>query len=142
MENKIEEIFDHIGKILSQNCPDNSLSTLLLVQIGDEFARINIFDDLGDNIIYRWPGNSNIDTINLGDLIFELQRVHNTSPPWCELDYFLQGDHFKAYFRYADEVDPERDTSNIRRDLLRPYFGERPVDYPPMPSVDGYDFSL
>lgn len=142
MENSIENLLDEIGHILASARPARATNSLLLVQIGDHVASVNIFDDLGDSIRYRPFENYPKELNRLVDLLFELQRAHDVQPAWCEMDYFLQGYNFKASFRYADEVDPERDTQEIERDLLRPYFGERPVDYPPIPSVDGYDFSL
>lgn len=131
--NETERLLVEIGRILAQDTEYPLDGTLLYARLDHAYVAPAIFKHLGNQILYRWP-----DLDVLGDALLELWEAQDSEPRWTEMEYFISGEKFSATYTYPDEIDPDDDDTFDRRDrIVRKYFGDKPIVYPPFPPEDG-----
>lgn len=97
----------------------------------------SIFKDLGDRILYREP-----DLNRLGDALLDLWHAEEADKRWAEIEYLVRDGRFLTKFVYADEIAPTdiEDELDRRDRIVREYFGEKPIIYPPLEDDEGVQF--
>lgn len=103
---------------------------LLYVEAGEGWASAAIFRDEGDAIRYFDPSSE------LFDLIHELWNAQEPSKRWAVMEYVVEGTKFDAQFLYPEQIDPEESEVERRPRALKRRFGDKPVIYPPVPSIE------
>ena len=132
-----EALLAKIGNLLAEDKEYPLDSTLLHAELDRSFVAPSIFKDLGNHVLYRWP-----DLRVLGDTLLELWETQTGKSRWTEIEYLIRDGKFEVTYIYPDEIVPDED-SLIRRDrLVRKYFGEKPIVYPPMPEDDSPSYDL
>ncbi|NYT39360.1 hypothetical protein HZY97_01195 [Sphingomonas sp. R-74633] len=135
--NESEAILQEIGNLLAEDLEPPFDSILLHAILAENMVGPSIFKDLGDHIIYRDVALDLLDEVLL-DLWY-------TFPPrerWAEMEYLIRDGKFEVKYVYADEVAPiEIENSLDRRDrIVREYFGDKPIVYPPLEGNEGVKF--
>ncbi|QKR98686.1 hypothetical protein F9288_02775 [Sphingomonas sp. CL5.1] len=130
--NETEHLLVKIGHILAVDTEYPPDGTLLYARLDHAYVSPAIFKHLGNQILYRWP-----DLDALGDALLELWEAQDSEPRWAEIEYLVENGRFTATYIYPDEIDPEDDDTFNRRDrIVRKYFGDKPIVYPPFPPDD------
>lgn len=52
------------------------------------------------------------------------------------MEYLVRDGKLEVAYTYPDEIDPEEDVVERRARVVRRYFGEKPIVYPPWPLDD------
>lgn len=130
--NEFERILVEIGNLLAEDTEYPLDGTLLFARLDRAFVNPSIFKNLGNQILYRRP-----DLDRLGEALLDLWEAQDTEPRWAEIEYLVENGRFTATFTYPDEIDTEDICDLDRRDLIvRRYFGDKPIVYPPRPDDD------
>ncbi|MEH3035697.1 MAG: hypothetical protein PGN23_04255 [Sphingomonas adhaesiva] len=122
---------DEITALLAVDTEYPLDGTLLHVTAWDDHVSPAIFKSTGNHIMYRDP-----DMNLLVKKLWDFWRSQTEDMRWCEIEYFAKDGNFTLSYTYPDEVDAD-ETSLDRRDrIVKKYFGERPVIYPPWDEND------
>lgn len=134
---KFENILQDIGHILSNDIEYPLSNTLLHAEVTANMVGPSIFKDLGDHILYR---ETELDP--LSDALLELWFAAPPKKRWAEIEYVIRNDKFEVKFIYPDEIAPRdiEDPLDRRDRIVREYFGNKPIVYPPFDSDEGIQF--
>lgn len=105
---------------------------MLYAEVGDNFVRPSIFKSTREQIVYRYP-----DLRDLGDALLDLWEAQTTDDRWEEIEYVVRDGKFDARFTYPNEIDRDEDPMDRRDRVVRRYFGDKPIVYPPWPFDEG-----
>lgn len=123
-------LLNEIGRLLAEDKEDPLDGTLLYAKVWPDAVSSAVFKDGGDHVAYQdGPGP-------LMDMLLDLWE--ETDPPkrWAEMEYVVRGGTFDASFTYSQEINPEEDPFDRRDRIVKRYFGDKPIVYPPMPTDD------
>jgi hypothetical protein len=127
MENEdVGEFLNLIGNVLAQDKDYPLDGTFLYVEAASGSADMSIFKDIGDNLVCRWPMK------DLFPAILDLWDAAPADKKWSALQYRIEGGRFEASFTY-DLRDPEETTLDRRERVLQQRYGNKRIDYPPIP---------
>ncbi|MEG3176551.1 hypothetical protein U1872_09940 [Sphingomonas sp. RB3P16] len=126
-----DRLLGKIGQLLAEDTAYPLDGTLLYAQVASNMVSPSIFKKRGNTIVYRWP-----DLDRLGDALLDLWAAEEPAKRWEEIEYLITGDTFEVAYTYADEIDPEEDPFERRDRIVRRYFGDKPIIYPPLSSED------
>lgn len=130
--NETERLLAEIGSLLAEDTEYPLHATLLYAQLDREYVAPSIYKNLGDQILYRSP-----DLNSLGSMLYDLWEAQDSDLRWAEIEYLIENGKFTAKFNYPDEMSEEDLYDFDRRELIvRQYFGDKPIVYPPMPDDD------
>lgn len=137
MNNESEKILQEIGRILAEDTDYPLDDTLLHAVAAENMVGPSIFKNLGDKILYRDP-----DLNLLGSAILDLWYSALPEKRWAEMEYLIRNGKFEVKYVYPDEIAPPEVESDLeRRDrIVRKYFGDKPVLYPPFDANRGVSF--
>lgn len=123
-----QKIADIIGA-----APDGAF---LYVRIGEGSVGPSLFRDEGNRVRY-FPSLDH----GIADLLFDLWEAESPDidKRWGTMEYEIKGSSFSVSFKYREEVDPDEDFQDRRERILRARYGDKPIDYPTLPSGDGWD---
>lgn len=124
-----------IGLYLLLGQPQGAQASLLHAQLDENCIGYVVFDDLGTDVLCRLSSQD-----FPFEAILDLYQGQSNNHRWSEFEYFLSGADFKIKFLYADEVGVDRDSFEVREEMLPRYFGNKPVRYPPFPGEDENPF--
>lgn len=107
-------------------------SNMLFIGFFDKQAySISVYEDQSDKLTYvRYE--SSTDFSSWMDLI----NIWKAQPPkhqWQTLEAILEGEEIKLFFSYADKPLGRGEDFPEREPIIRKYFGDKPVYYPPRP---------
>ena len=128
--------FDRLGPIYAEiggeiadivGDPDGAY---LYSEGGDGWCSYAIFKEEGEKVRY-YRG-----TPELGDLIWDAWLTEDPDKRWSVMEYVVTGSKFQVQFQFPDQVDPKESEDERRPRALQKRFGDKPVIYPPIPSVD------
>lgn len=131
-DEEYQQSLDGIGHYILNGRPPLAVASLLHVIMHDGWISFNLFDDLGTELVYRRSASQ-----APWELLEALHLGQPEERRWSELEYFLSGVNFNVKFLYPDEVGPERESLDVRDEVLTRYFGNKPVRYPPLTRMDG-----
>ncbi|MFT3975900.1 MAG: hypothetical protein QM688_02105 [Sphingomonas bacterium] len=135
MENsETARLLAEIGLLLAKDTEYPLDDTLLYAVLDRGYVEASIFKNLGNQILYRWP-----DMDTLGDALLELWEAQESEPRWAEIEYLVKDGRFTVTYTYPDEIDPKENEDDMfarRTRIVRKYFGEKPIVYPPFPPDD------
>lgn len=133
-----ERLLVEIGHLLAEDRAYPLEGTLLHAEVDRGMVAPSIFKDLGNHILYRWP-----DLDRLGDALLDLWEAQDGDDRWAEIEYLIRDGRFEVAYVYPDQIDPEGDWMEQREAVVRRYFGEKPIVFPPWPPPeDGVDYEL
>lgn len=135
---EFERLLVEIGQLLAEDNEYPLDGTLLYAEVDRNWVSPSIFKPVGDNVLYRRP-----DLGRLGDALLDLWEAQDGNDRWTEIEYVVRDGTFEAIYRYPDEIDPEEFSIERRDRVVRRYFGDKPIVYPPWPPDDGLpDYDL
>lgn len=120
-----------IARLLAEDTAYPLDGTLLYAEVDYNYVAPSIFKNRGNSIVYRDP-----DLDRLGDALLELWGAEDPKNRWAEIEYLIQGDTFEVAYAYADEIDPEEEPFDRRDRIVKRYFGDKPIVYPPLSLED------
>ena len=132
-----EALLTKISSLLTEDKDYPLDGTLLHAELDNSFVAPSIFKDLGDHVLYRWP-----DLRDLGDALLELWEAQEGTSRWVEIEYLIRDGKFEVTYVYPDEIGPEEDSILHRDQVVKKYFGEKPIVYPPMPEDEFPSYDL
>lgn len=133
-----ERLLVEIGHLLAEDREYPLDGTLLYARLDRNMVAPSVFKHLGNQILFRWP-----DLDRLGDALLDLWEAQSTNDRWVEIEYVIRNNNFDVTYVYPDDIDPEEDPMERRDRVVRHYFGEKPIVYPPWPPEDNaMDFEL
>ncbi len=127
-----EQILAEIGHLLAEDKSYPVDGTLLYARVGWNMVAPSIFENRGNQIVYRDP-----DLDRLGRALLDLWDAQKPENRWAEIEYLIRGERFEVSYIYAGEVDPEEDQFDRRDRIVQRYFGDKPIVYPPIADDDG-----
>jgi hypothetical protein len=95
---------------------------LLYVEAGDAWHSIYVYEELADVV------NNMDDSDALSDAVYEARESEEPSLRWTTMEYEISGGSFKAKFGHDPNVGTG-DTDDLREEVLKRYFGDKPVHY-------------
>ena len=135
MENsESARLLAEIGHLLAEDTEYPLDDTLLYAVLDRGYVEASIFKNLGNQILYRWP-----DMDTLGNALLELWEAQESEPRWAEIEYLVKDGRFTVTYTYPDEIDPKENEDDMfarRTRIVRKYFGDKPIVYPPFPPDD------
>lgn len=134
-DHEVTQWLNGIGQLIAEEA-NPSKSTLLYVQIGDDFVAPSLFRDRGNHILYEECLE------RLADPLLDFWYSQQPDTPWAELHYVVRDGKFDAVFVYPEELDHSEEELFIsgRRDrIVAKYLGEKPIMYPPPDEDDIFD---
>ncbi len=131
-----EIILSKIGEILSRDPDYPGVPTLLYAELDFNMVGQSIFIDLGNHILYRWGGHE------LTYILLDLWGLADPEKRWAEIEYVIRDGRFEVSFIYPEDIDAGIDSFDRRDRIVEKYFGEKPIHYPPLPTIDNYSFDL
>ena len=133
-----ERLLNKIGELLAEDHFYPLDGTLLHAQLARAMVGPSIFKNLGNQILYRRP-----DLDRLGDALLDLWDAQDGEVRWAEIEYLIRDGRFHVTYTYPDDIDPEEEPWKRRIRIVREYFGDKPIVYPPWPPPDdGADYDL
>lgn len=135
--NEIEKLLQDIGNFLAEDTDYPLNGTLLHAEVAANMVGPSIFKDLGDHILYR---EADLDIMD--ETLLELWFSADPKKRWAEIEYVIRNDKFEVKFIYPDEIAPRdiEDPLDRRDRIVREYFGNKPIVYPPFDSDEGIQF--
>ncbi len=100
--------------------------TLLHATLDHNSVSPSIFKDRGDHILYRHP---DLDVI--GDPLLDLWEGQEGEPRWTDMELLIRDGRFEVRYTFADAIDLETSSIDRRTRIVRSYFGDKPIVYPP-----------
>ncbi|QJU56932.1 hypothetical protein HL653_03215 [Sphingomonas sp. AP4-R1] len=125
---RISQLLSLIGEILNDDTKYPIENTLLYVEVEPGMVSSDIFKDGGTNVIYRWVLSS-----RLTEALLDLWEAADPDKRWAEMEHVIRDGTFHAHFSYPGEIDKEEDEFERRTRIVKRYFGDRPIVYPPLP---------
>ena len=132
-DSQSEIALNKIGQILAEDTQYPLDNTLLYAEVDFNWVGPSIFKDLGDHLLYRSPD------IGLTYPLLDLWALSDPDKRWSAIEYVIRNGRFDASFTYTEDFDPEEDRGDRRDRVVRKYFGEKPVLYPPFSDDDDDD---
>jgi hypothetical protein len=124
---EIEGLLNEIGQILAEDDDHPLEGTLLYAEVASAWVSASIYKDLGNQILFRWPR---------GRLTYALLDLWEEEVPemrWASIEYIIRNGKFDVTFAYPEDIDPDEDPMDRRDRILKKYYGDKPVHYPPFP---------
>lgn len=131
--NETEKLIDQIGQLLAEDQEYPLDGTLLYAVLGRNSVRPSIFKDRGNHIVYRSP-----DLDRLGEVLLDLWEVQDGEGRWEEIHYLVKDGRFEVSFVYPDQLDPDAMWLERRDEVIKQYFGDKPVEYPDWDDEDSF----
>lgn len=129
---KTDRILRDIGRLLAEDLAYPIDGTLLYAEVGWNMVAPAIFKDRGNSIVFRWA-----DLDRLGDALLDLWDAQEPEKRWAEIEYLIRDGRFEATYNYQDDIDPDENGFARRDRIVKRYFGDKPIVYPPFPEDDG-----
>ncbi len=132
-----EKLLQSISQILSEDTEYPLDGTLLYARVAANMVGPSVFKNLSDHILYRDP-----ELDSLSEALLALWYAQDSKKRWSEIEYLIRDGKFTAKFVYADDIAPmEVEDSLDRRDrIVREYFGDKPIVYPPLERNQGLHY--
>ena len=127
---KLGPLYGDIGGELADIVGGDPDGAYLYAEAGDGWIGAGVFKDEGESLRYFDPSAS------LCDLLLEAWRAEDPDKRWVVMEYEVKGTHFDAKFQFSDQVDPDESEMSRRPRALERRFGDKPVIYPPVPTLD------
>ncbi|WP_010184574.1 hypothetical protein [Sphingomonas sp. PAMC 26605] len=121
-----DRLLGEIGQLLAEDTVYPLDGTLLYAEVDSNYVAPAIFKNRGNSIVYRRP-----DLDRLGDALLDLWDAEDPENRWEEIEYLITGDTFEVTYTYADDIDREEDPFERRDRIVKRYFGDKPIVYPP-----------
>jgi hypothetical protein len=117
-------LLNEIGNILARDTEYPLDGTFLYAEAKRMSVSIDIFKDLGDRLLYRWP------MPGLSDAILDLWEAAPQNKRWSAMQYRIHDGTFEATFTYPEDFDEAEDVF-VRRDrILQQRYGNKRIVYP------------
>lgn len=126
-----DRLLGEIGQLLVEDAAYLLDGTLLYARVGSMMVAPSVFEDRGSNIMYR-----DVVLDRLCDVLLDLWDAEEPNKRWSEIEYFVRGDTFEVTYSYTDGIDPDEDTFDRRDRIVKRYFGDKPIVYPPLSHED------
>jgi hypothetical protein len=120
-------LYAEIGRQVSHDIGENPDGVFLYVEAGDGWVDASVFKDKGGFVQYYDA------SVELSELIIEAWETEPSGKRWAVMMYEIKDGAFDATFRFPEEIDPEPVGIQRREDALRKRYGDKPVQYPPIP---------
>ena len=132
-----DRLLGEIGQLLAEDTAYPLDGTLLYAQVDSNYVAPSIFKNRGNSIVYRDP-----DLGRLGDALLDLWDAEEPENRWAEIEYLVTGHTFEVAYTYANEIDEDEDTFERRDRIVKRYFGDKPIVYPPESPEDSAALSF
>ena len=126
----IGPILSQIGKALADLVGGEPGGTLLYAEGGEGWMASGVFKEQDASVRYFTPSRA------VADLLLDLWNAEEPGKRWAVMEYVMEGSKFDAEFLFPDQIDAKESEYERRPRALKRRFGDKPVIYPPMPSVD------
>lgn len=133
---KTERLLNEIGLAILASTEYAQRPMLLYAELDFNMIGQSIFIDLGNNILYHWGGQ------RLSYMLLDLWESSDPEKRWAEIEYVIRDGRFEVSFIYPEDIDAGIDSFDRRDRIVEKYFGEKPIHYPPLPTIDNYSFDL
>ena len=133
MPHELEEhgpLYSRIGGEIAHIVGGEFNEAFLYAEVGDGWVGAGVFKDERSAVRYFDPSSA------LCDMLLEAWKTSEPAKRWAVVEYSIIGSKFDAQFLFPDQIDPEESEYERRPRALKRRFGDKPVIYPPMPSVD------
>ncbi|MEP9402720.1 hypothetical protein [Sphingomonas sp. VNH70] len=128
---------EDIIAILAEDTEYPLEGTLLHATLDHGLVSPSIFKDRGNHILYRDP-----DLDVLGDALLDFWEGQEGDPRWTDMELVIRDGRFDLRYVCADAIDLEESSIDRRTRIVRSYFGDKPIIYPPSPEDDLPTYAL
>lgn len=126
-DNETEKPLDKIAKLLAEDTEYPLEGTLFYAEVQMGAAGMSIFKNRGNHILYC------SEVFHFFDAVIEVWEEAEPNKRWAEMEYVIRGGKFEVIFTYPEEIDPEEEPFDRRDRIVKKYFGDKPIVYPPWP---------
>ena len=131
---------EKIGFMLDDKRTTPSSNMLFIGFFDKQAYSISVYEDQGDKLTYvRYE--SSTDFSSWMDLI-DIWKAQPPKHQWQTLEAISEGEEIKLFFLYADKPLGRGEDFPEREPIIRKYFGDKPVYYPPRPRKGPEDFGF
>jgi hypothetical protein len=107
-------------------------STMLFIGFFDpQICSWSVYEDQVKQVSYVDLSYDDLDTFCEG--LVDIWKAQPRKHQWQTLEAILEGEEIKLYFFYADKPLGPREDLPPREPIIRKYFGDKTVYYPPLP---------
>lgn len=121
-----ERLLIKIGQMLAEDTQYPLNRTLLHADVDPGMIGPSIFKDAGNHVVYR-----RLDLERWSDVLLDLWYAQDGPARWSEMEYFIRNGQFDVRYFYSDDPQLPEGFVEKRDDLIRRYYGGKPVLYPP-----------
>jgi hypothetical protein len=104
-----------------------SAPVLLYAEAGPAWVGGSIYLSHPDRI--EWIDARDADPLNI---VLRLWEAAPSDKKWRGVTVFVEGDRFRTEFDYGENWNPDEDEGDRRGPIVRAYFGDKPIHYPPL----------
>jgi hypothetical protein len=126
---KLGDLLNEVAQILAEDTEYPLEGTFLYAEFDWAMVGASVFKDLGDRLVYRWPSDY------LSHKLLDLWYEEEPEKRWATMEYTIVGGEFHTTFVYPDEIDPEEGSIDRRERILAQRYGNKRIDYPPIPGA-------
>jgi hypothetical protein len=104
---------------------------LLYAEAGPAWVGGSIFVSYADRI--EWMSIREDDPL---DIAIQLWEAAPNDKKWRGVTMVIDGDSFRTEFDYGENWSPDEDEGDRREPIVRAYFGDKPIYYPPLEGAE------
>lgn len=129
----IDKILNAIGVALLDVAASSDRPIILYAEAEEGWTEAAIFCDEEDKIVFV------VGDKELFELILDLWDAAPKNQKWSGLEYLLTGGHFQVRYDYGDDWQKDQFAGDRREVVLRRYFGNKPIEYPPLQGAQAWE---
>ena len=125
-----QTLAEEIGVFLHANRSIANTTMLFIGFFDRELYSISVYEDEGGQLKYVSSTGSENDAF--WDKLIKIWKAQPPKHQWQTLEAILEGEEIKLFFFYADKPLGRGENFPEREPIIRKYFGDKPVYYPPL----------
>ncbi|GAO40794.1 hypothetical protein SCH01S_51_01270 [Sphingomonas changbaiensis NBRC 104936] len=123
----VNELAERVAKLsFAENAP-----VLLYAEAGRAWVGGSIFASYPDRIV--WLDVREDDPL---DVVMHLWEIAPPDKKWRGITLLVNGNEFRTEFDYGEGWSPDEDEGDRREPIVRAYFGDKPICYPPLEGAE------
>lgn len=125
------DLVKELARCLTEISFAENAPVLLYAEAGQAWVGGSIFVSYPDRI--AWLDVHEDDPL---DIVLRLWEVMPSDKKWRGMTMFLDGDNFRTELDYGEGWSPDEDEGDRREPIVRAYFGDKPIYYPPLEGAE------
>jgi len=127
---EISNLLEELARELADIREGEKSGVLLYAEAGPGWAGLSIYTSSDNSIVWHSPPNE------VSDLIMMLWNVMQSHEKWRGMTMFVAHNRFRTEFDYGEGWNEEEDEGDRREPIVREFFGNKPIYYPPLEGAE------